>query len=216
MHAHSEFGLSLDGRGLSKITQGVTTEVLGEHLSMGPVIGPAVDDPMMITPPVTRTWTTLGGFFSFLQKKTHRIERRVPMSEQDRFAPPSWAVTTGHAYPRRNGADEEAHRPGNGRGYLRSLVWSGLCAELVLKYDRTNDRVRKGGGQLWHYLYGPYADRRRNGIAGNLPDRQRRAYFCRGYSISGGGIAHNPSLIHDIEQARSGASTSPPTPTPTP
>src|SRR5689334_25439103 len=29
MHAHSEFGLSLDGRGLSKITQGVTTEVLG-------------------------------------------------------------------------------------------------------------------------------------------------------------------------------------------
>ncbi len=69
MHAHSEFGLSLDGRGLSKITQGVTTEVLGEHLSAGPVLGPAVDDPMMITPPVTRTWTTLGGFFSFLQKK---------------------------------------------------------------------------------------------------------------------------------------------------
>jgi predicted amidohydrolase len=31
MHAHSEFGLSLDGRGLSMVTQGVTTEVLGEH-----------------------------------------------------------------------------------------------------------------------------------------------------------------------------------------
>jgi N-acyl-D-aspartate/D-glutamate deacylase len=27
MHSHSEFGLSFDGRGLSKITQGVTTEV---------------------------------------------------------------------------------------------------------------------------------------------------------------------------------------------
>ena len=39
MHAHSEFGLSLDGRGLGKITQGVTTEVLGEHLSAGPVFG---------------------------------------------------------------------------------------------------------------------------------------------------------------------------------
>src|SRR5258707_622205 len=69
MHSHSEFGLALDGRGLSKITQGVTTEVMGEHLSAGPVLGPAVDDPMMVTPPVKRSWTTLGGFFSYLQKK---------------------------------------------------------------------------------------------------------------------------------------------------
>ncbi len=69
MHAHSEFGLSLDGRGLSKITQGITTEVMGEHLSAGPVLGHAVDDPMMVTPPVKRTWTTLGGFFSYLSKK---------------------------------------------------------------------------------------------------------------------------------------------------
>ncbi|OAI44898.1 hypothetical protein AYO42_03995 [Rhizomicrobium sp. SCGC AG-212-E05] len=69
MHSHSEFGLSLDGRGLSKVTQGITTEVMGEHLSAGPVLGPATDDPMMVTPPVKRTWTTLGGFFSYLQKK---------------------------------------------------------------------------------------------------------------------------------------------------
>jgi len=69
MHAHSEFGLSFDGRGLSMVTQGVTTEVLGEHLSAGPVLGPAVDDPMMVTPPVNRSWTTLGGFFDYLTKK---------------------------------------------------------------------------------------------------------------------------------------------------
>jgi N-acyl-D-amino-acid deacylase len=69
MHAHSEFGLSFDGRGLSMVTQGVTTEVLGEHLSAGPVLGPAVDDPMMVTPPVHRSWTTLGGFFDYLTKK---------------------------------------------------------------------------------------------------------------------------------------------------
>lgn len=69
MHSHSEFGLSFDGRGLSKVTQGVTTEVLGEHLSAGPVLGPAVDDPMMVTPPVRRSWTTLGGFFDYLTKK---------------------------------------------------------------------------------------------------------------------------------------------------
>ena len=69
MHSHSEFGLSFDGRGLSKVTQGVTTEVMGEHLSAGPVLEPAVDDPMMVAPPVRRTWTTLGGFFDFLTKK---------------------------------------------------------------------------------------------------------------------------------------------------
>ncbi len=69
MHQHSEFGLSFDGRGLSMVTQGVTTGVLGEHLSAGPVLGPAVDDPMMVTPPVKRTWTTLGGFFDFLTRK---------------------------------------------------------------------------------------------------------------------------------------------------
>jgi len=69
MHSHSEFGLSLDGRALSKVTQGITTEVMGEHLSAGPVLGPAVDDPMMVTPPVKRSWTTLGGFFSYLTKK---------------------------------------------------------------------------------------------------------------------------------------------------
>jgi dihydroorotase/N-acyl-D-amino-acid deacylase len=69
MHSHSEFGLSLDSRALSKVTQGITTEVMGEHLSAGPVLGPAVDDPMMVTPPVKRSWTTLGGFFSYLQHK---------------------------------------------------------------------------------------------------------------------------------------------------
>ncbi len=69
MHSHSEFGLAFDGRGLSKVTQGITTELMGEHLSAGPVLGPAVDDPMMVTPPVKRSWTTLGGFFSFLEKK---------------------------------------------------------------------------------------------------------------------------------------------------
>ena len=44
----------------------MTTEVLGEHLSAGPVLGPAVDDPMMVAPPVERDWTTLGGYLDRL------------------------------------------------------------------------------------------------------------------------------------------------------
>ena len=66
MHAHSEYGLVVDPRALSKVAQGVTTEVLGEHLSAGPVLGPAVDDPMMVAPPVERDWTTLGGYLDRL------------------------------------------------------------------------------------------------------------------------------------------------------
>jgi len=69
MHAHSEHGLMADGRGLSKITQGVTTEVLGEHLSGGPLLGRAEDDPMLIAPPLRRDWTTLGGFFKKLERQ---------------------------------------------------------------------------------------------------------------------------------------------------
>ena len=67
MHAHSEYGLVVDPRALSKTAQGVTTEVLGEHLSAGPVLGPAVDDPMMVAPPIERDWTTLGGYLDRLE-----------------------------------------------------------------------------------------------------------------------------------------------------
>ncbi len=68
MHAHSEYGLIVDPRALSKVAQGVTIEVLGEHLSAGPVLGPAVDDPMMVAPPIQRDWTTLGGYFDRLEE----------------------------------------------------------------------------------------------------------------------------------------------------
>ena len=67
MHAHSEYGLLVDPRALGKVAQGVTTEVLGEHLSAGPVLGPAVDDPMMVAPPIERDWTTLGGYLDRLE-----------------------------------------------------------------------------------------------------------------------------------------------------
>ena len=44
MHSHSDFTLLVDGRGLSKITQGVTTELLGESGSAAPVEGEAVPE----------------------------------------------------------------------------------------------------------------------------------------------------------------------------
>ena len=40
MHSHSDFPLLVDGRSLSKITQGMTTELLGESDSAAPASGP--------------------------------------------------------------------------------------------------------------------------------------------------------------------------------
>ncbi|MGL4542630.1 MAG: N-acyl-D-amino-acid deacylase family protein, partial [Polymorphobacter sp.] len=63
--------LIADGRALSDITQGVTLEVMGEGWSMGPLNAAmkvqTVKDQGDITYPVT--WTTLGEYLSFLEKK---------------------------------------------------------------------------------------------------------------------------------------------------
>ena len=39
MHSHSDYSVLVDGRALSKVMQGVTTELLGESDSAGPVLG---------------------------------------------------------------------------------------------------------------------------------------------------------------------------------
>ncbi len=67
MHSHSDFTLLEDGRAMSKIFQGVTTEVLGESSSPGPYQG-------KLTPPKftihgkAMQWTTLGGYFDTIDK----------------------------------------------------------------------------------------------------------------------------------------------------
>lgn len=64
MHSHSDFTILEDGRAMSKITQGVTTEVLGESSSPGPFQG-------KLTPPRVGKypqWTTLGGYFDTVDK----------------------------------------------------------------------------------------------------------------------------------------------------
>jgi dihydroorotase/N-acyl-D-amino-acid deacylase len=137
MHSHSEFGLSLDGRALSKITQGITTEVMGEHLSAGPVLGPAVDDPMMVTPPVKRSWTTLGGFFSYLQKKGIGLNvasyvgagqvRASAMGYQNRQ--PTQAEMDRIKQLIRQGMEEGAFGLSNGMSYVPNMFFS--TAQLI-------------------------------------------------------------------------------------
>ncbi|HEV2351529.1 MAG TPA: D-aminoacylase [Terriglobia bacterium] len=74
LHVHSDFTLLVDGNAESKIRQGVTTEILGEANSAGPVLGPAIDifnqssAPLSQKGGIQRDWTTLGEYFARLQR----------------------------------------------------------------------------------------------------------------------------------------------------
>jgi len=62
MHTHSDLALLRDGRGLSKIRQGVTTEVIGE----GGSVAPRRPDAPSGDEQVVADWTTLRGYFDRL------------------------------------------------------------------------------------------------------------------------------------------------------
>src|SRR5215467_6370108 len=70
MHTHSEYPLLYDGDAQSKIRQGVTTEVVGEATSPGPIEGPAVGQAkeMLRRYNVDLTWNNLDGYFQRLLK----------------------------------------------------------------------------------------------------------------------------------------------------
>ncbi len=75
LHTHSDYTLLVDGTAQSKIRQGVTTEILGEAASAGPILGPAVADFDNGTAPLTqkdglhRDWTTLGEYFARAERQ---------------------------------------------------------------------------------------------------------------------------------------------------
>lgn len=70
MHTHSEYALLYDGNAQSKIRQGVTTEVVAEATSPGPIEGPAVEQAkeMLRRYNLDLTWSTLDGYFQRLLK----------------------------------------------------------------------------------------------------------------------------------------------------
>ena len=71
LHSHSDYTLLVDGKAESKIRQGVTTEILGESESAGPILGPAVPefDKEMTRYGLTRDWTTLGEYFARVERQ---------------------------------------------------------------------------------------------------------------------------------------------------
>jgi dihydroorotase/N-acyl-D-amino-acid deacylase len=71
LHSHSDYTLLVDGNAQSKIRQGVTTEILGESESAGPVLGPAIPgfDKDLQRYGLKRDWTTLGEYFARLERQ---------------------------------------------------------------------------------------------------------------------------------------------------
>lgn len=71
LHSHSDFTLLVDGKAESKIRQGVTTEILGESSSAGPVEGAGIADLDLQLSPLGlhRDWKTLGEYFSRITRQ---------------------------------------------------------------------------------------------------------------------------------------------------
>jgi N-acyl-D-amino-acid deacylase len=69
MHNHSDYTILVEPRAESMIRQGVTTMVLGESRSAGPVRRGANDDPRSRADGATVDWTTLGGYFARLERQ---------------------------------------------------------------------------------------------------------------------------------------------------
>ena len=68
MHSHSDDLLLEDGHAQSKIRQGVTTEVLGEGRSAGPLKGQALGPDVQGPRQGRSRWSTLGGYFDAIDK----------------------------------------------------------------------------------------------------------------------------------------------------
>jgi N-acyl-D-aspartate/D-glutamate deacylase len=67
MHNHSDYTILVEPKAESAIRQGLTTLVLGESRSAGPLRAGQNDDPRSRADGTTPDWTTLGGYFSKLE-----------------------------------------------------------------------------------------------------------------------------------------------------
>ena len=68
IHNHSDYTILVEPKSESMIRQGVTTMVLGESRSAGP-IKTGADEPRARADGVTVDWTTLGGYFAKLERQ---------------------------------------------------------------------------------------------------------------------------------------------------
>ena len=77
MHNHSDYTILVEPKAESAIRQGLTTLVLGESRSAGPLKAGPNDDPRSRADGAAPDWTTLGGYFQKLESAAHGDQHRV-------------------------------------------------------------------------------------------------------------------------------------------
>lgn len=108
MLSHSIVPMMSDGRSLSKITQGVTTEIMGESWTPGP-IGGHMDDPFAGSPTGRRAIERLGSWQERAASWTHFTDWLEALAEQG--VSPNIASFVGGATLRRYGCGMEMGQP---------------------------------------------------------------------------------------------------------
>lgn len=94
IHSHSDYLLIEDGRALGKVHQGVTTEVLGEGLSVGPYKGELVPRTATVNGQKVQ-WATLGEYFTILEKAKTSVNVASYVGLDN-----IWQCVMGHSFDR--------------------------------------------------------------------------------------------------------------------
>ncbi len=114
MHNHSDYTILAEPKSESMIRQGVTTMVLGESRSAGPVKTGANDDPRSRSDGANVDWTTLGGYFQRARAPAHGDQHRV-VRGRGTGLDVRQRLRAVRGDLRRDRRDEEARRAGDGR-----------------------------------------------------------------------------------------------------
>jgi N-acyl-D-aspartate/D-glutamate deacylase len=103
IHNHSDYTILVEPKAESMIRQGVTTMVLGESRSAGPVKSGANDDPRSRADGATVDWTTLGGYFAALERRHISTNIASYVGEEQ-----VWTYVKGYAQTPATAAEIEA------------------------------------------------------------------------------------------------------------
>jgi len=164
IHTHSDYSLLVDGNAESKIRQGVTTEILGEATSAGPLPKEGKDQAKLESPPygVKIDWNTLGEYFKRLKTSGSSVNvgsfvgsltvRRYVLGDTNREA-------TTEEREKMAGLVREAMQEG-ALGVASSLLGSPLTtAELITMAKAAGEyggiystHIRDEGGKIFESL----------------------------------------------------------------
>ena len=139
IQSHSIVPLLVDGRCLSKITQGVTTEIMGEGWTPAPIGGRNMDDlrhtPYATLERVAGAGTRLDALRRLAGGDGQgRGSRR--MSARSWVAGPCGSTVAAWTWVRSNAAEMETMRSVHGRSHGRWRVRCGLCPDLPARHLR--------------------------------------------------------------------------------